>query len=136
MMLRIRFFFLLTLLLTPLVYAEEGMDAITTRICFGRLHPECFLLEERTTNGKKEYALALTLRGRVAEERVLLIGEHKQLVAAIHTFQSVAKPGDQLCSSPVRLEQFKGEELIDAQVYCAKKAQSEGLRSKLKNEYF
>lgn len=40
------------------------------------------------------------------------------------------------CSSPVKFEQFEGDELMDAQVYCAKKSQNEAFRGKLKSGYF
>ncbi len=83
MKLKIRYSFLLVLLLSPLIYAAEGTADFTTRICFGRFHPECFLIEERNANGKKEYGLASTKRGRVAEERILMLAERNQLLAAI-----------------------------------------------------
>ena len=127
----------LVLLLSHLTHAAESTTAeSTTRICFGRLHPECFLVEGRNVNGKKEYRLALTSRGRVTDERVLAQAEHEQLIRAIRLFKSAAKPESELCPSPVKFEQFKGEELMDTQSYCARKSESEVLRSELRNGSF
>lgn len=116
----------------PVIHAAEGPADSTTRICFGRRHPECFLLEERDSNGKKEYVLASTKRGRVAEERTLTLPERDELLRAIRIFQSVAGPENQVCSTTVRFEQFKVEELIETQGFCARRSQSEALRIKMK----
>lgn len=124
-------FILLVINVSSLVCAAQEPADVTIRVCFGRLHPECVLLEERDTNGKREYVLASTKRGQVAEERTLTLHQRDGLMRAIQNFQSVAGPENQVCSSLVKFEQFNLEQLIETESFCARRSQSEALRSKL-----
>lgn len=123
-------------LINPFATGLEVAIGSTTRICFGRLHPECFLLEERVADGKSEFILALTKRGRVSNERTLTSTEHARLLRAILHVQSKAKPENELCPFPFKVESFKGEDLIDVQTFCASRPLSEGLRSTIRNAMY
>jgi hypothetical protein len=109
--------------------AEVGIE-LTNRVCFGELHPECSLIEVKNGDGGvKKYTLASTKRGRVVDERHLSLNDFQNLQLAIRRFQALAKRDGDSCRSPVRFQNFKGEELVESTTYCANKSEIKALRS-------